>query len=73
VAQYRTAAVGAFGVPSVAKKAGNECPVLALSGHASAWALGWKIGYALALRVRLAIFHVGPAGRYVMVQNRMGA
>jgi hypothetical protein len=29
VAQYRTAAVAAFGVPSVAKKAGNECPVLA--------------------------------------------
>jgi hypothetical protein len=29
VAQYRTAAVEAFGVPSVAKKAGNECPVLA--------------------------------------------
>jgi hypothetical protein len=31
VAQYRTAAVGASGVPSVAKKAGNEYPVLALS------------------------------------------
>jgi len=29
VSQYRTAAVGAFGVPSVAKKACNECPVLA--------------------------------------------
>ena len=39
MAQYRTAAVGAFGVPSVAKKAGNECPVLAaLFGPAGAGA-----------------------------------
>ena len=30
VAQYRIAVVGAFGVPSVAKKAGNECPVTEL-------------------------------------------
>jgi hypothetical protein len=52
---------------------GSECRLVTQSGHASAWTLGWKIGYALALRVRFEIFHVGPAGRYIMVQNRMGA